>query len=660
MTRQNLLPDPAVRNFEVYTDFSGGLNTEISNERLKDNEFPLFKNVDLISRGSGRRRSGRTSVLTQAGNAQGGFFYYRTGIPGPDLILAVSGRLYVKPNGSNAATEIPITDSSVAWTFQTTLPIEAIQYKQNLFVATGTKLVEVTYNGSAWTAVTATPYTPSVMEAIYIGTNGLAADPDAYVQDGTSGSLTVVGIKPAKRTGTVNAVTTMTAYISKPAGMTSVDYQWESKKSVDATWVVGKVWTAGAAGKSYDFTPTSSGNWDVRVTVRDTAVPATTVQYVLSSFVVNQVEDKLNSALPTAGIQTSRRIMLHWDRLILYGDNVNAYQMYVSDLNNPRYFPVTNTINFDTGKREPITTAVRFQNMLVVFTATTIQTLVGKSPDLSANGYQRYQIHDGIGCTAPWSAIVVGNNIVFRSYEGIQMLKPNPYRLETMNVSRVDMNVRSGIPFDADSCAMFYDNQYWLCVPSQSKVYRFYYESGAWAVDESTKLKFRQFVRYGDDVYNLTFSGSLYKHDKLVYNDAGEVYDMDIESKYLDFSASFNNKKLRKIYVLARHFSKTVDISVRVKADSAFVLTPEKGQVTITPDGYTEWLSVSAPNMHFYAGTVLGNWVLGKNPLGDVQLSVQNASVRGKCRRVKVRFTHSQDGPCEIYGFAFEFKLKKP
>jgi hypothetical protein len=63
--------------------------------------------------------------------------------------------------------------------------------------------------------------------------------------------------------------------------------------------------------------------------------------------------------------------------------------------------------------------------------------------------------------------------------------------------------------------------------------------------------------------------------------------------------------------------------------------------------------------MDFYAGTALGSWVLSKVPLGRTETSVQKASVRGKCRRVKVSFKHIENTPCEIYGFGLEFKAKK-
>lgn len=841
MTRQNITPNPSIKEFEAYMDFSGGLNSETSNERLKDNEFPVLTNVDLSSRGSAKRRWGRRLVCSVPGVGQGKFFYYRDGQPKPDHVLAVSGQLYVLTWDGTSPFQVPISDGAGGTiTFQTTDPIEAVQYGSYLFIATGTKFVELTYDNSpAWQASTAytvgttvksggnvykcttagtsgttaptgtgssitdgtvvwayqfpewhsevvQPYQPTVMEAIYIGTNGLAADPNSYIQDGVDTTLTAVGIQPSLRSGVVNQNMTFTAYINKPTLITYVEYQWEVKKSNDTNWPGTPAQAFDSTKKTWTWTPDTATNFDIRVTARapianpssalsltasgsgssltatttyvaidfwnpnnqqtttgssqatitpaagqnisfTVTLPANTsaigvyvgtasgpkmlgkvsstgqitysgssstglsatvngsnvtitvsavasatgatssatnttnngVQYALTGFTVNQVNDQsMNTSRPVDGIQSCKKIILHWDRLILSGDSKHPYQVYISDLNNPRYFPVSNTISFDTGKQEAITSLVRYRDFLVVFTKTTIQTLTGKSPD----DYQRSLIHDGIGCIADWTAQVTGNNITFLSAEGVMMLKPNQFILEVMNVQRVDYPIKTEIQqsLDPSACAMVYDSQYWLCFPQKKALYRLYYDQGMWVKDTSSKLNFMQMTHYGADVYDMTTDGKIYTMDKTLYNDDGEVYDMIVESKFLDLGSSFNYKKLKRIYILARHFDDNIDLKVTVQADSAIVMTPEDGEAIVGQDGYVTWQTTTTPNFHFYAGTVLGTWILGVTPLGDIQISVQLAHIRGRCRRTKVRIVHSQDTPCEVFGFGIEFKERKP
>jgi hypothetical protein len=650
MARQNIRFDPSVKLFEAFSDFSGGVNSETSNERLRNNEYPVLDNVDLSGRGSAKRRTGRVSILANppSGKGQGLFHYYRRDQAEPDIVMAVGGKLYLRKPNENTVTEITITGLESG--FQSELPIEAVQYKDLLFIATGTKLVE--YDGT--TAKVVEPYKPTAMEAIYIGTNALADNPDGYIQDQEAPNLSVA-IKPQKRSGVTNEICTMTAFVSKPASITSVKYKWEYRKVGDQTWVLGRDFTADAAGKSWDFKPTSTGKYEIKVTIQNAAQTTQTADYTITNYPVNDVEDKANQTLPVDSIQTCRKIMLHWDRIILAKDNKYPHQMYISDLNNPRYFPTTNSINYDANKQEPITAMVRYRDMLVVFTKTTIQTLIGKSP----SDYRRALIHDGIGCISDRTAHVIGNHIVFLSYEGIQMLAPSALTLDTLNVKRIDSQIKSAIVKDPDASALVHDGQYWLCLPSQNVIYRFYYDSGVWVRDKSSKLNIVDFVEFENKVYELTLDGRLYKQDNSVYSDDDEVYSMRVESKYLDLSTTFNQKKLKRLYVLAKHFKVSVNLKVTVYADSAVVLTPDSGEIVINEDGSVEWRAKTEPNMHFYTGTVVGEWLLGTSPLGDVQLSVQRASVRGKCRRVKVIFEHTENRPCELYAYGLEFKQKK-
>jgi hypothetical protein len=499
------------------------------------------------------------------------------------------------------------------------------------------------------------------MEAIYIGTNALATDPNTFIQDGVDTKLGVAGIKPTDRTGVVNTNTNMTAFINKPASVTSVDYKWEYKKSADTTWTMGRDWTNGTTGKTWAFRPDTAVNYDIKVTVRDNANQGTAVDpYQLSNYIVNQTVDVTKNVIkPSTGIQHCRKIVLHWDRLLLAGDDINPYQIYISDLTNPRYFPTTNTISFDTGKLEPITSIVRFRDMLIIFTKSTIQTVTGHTPET----YVHAIIHDGIGCIADRSAIVTGNNIVFLSSEGIMQLTPNQFILEVLNVKRIDIQIHSeilGISKN-DAVAMLYNSQYWLCFPSSKVMYRLYYDNNnVWVRDVSTKLNIVDFVVYGGEIYEATSDGNLYIQDTGLYSDDGEAFTMTAEAKFLDLSMSFNNKKLKRIYVLARHFGTDTNLGVYVQADANIVITPDKGVATVTPDGFTTWNIDTVPNMQFYRGSAVGTWILGQTPLGNRQVSVQKASLMGKCRRVKVRITHQESVACEVFGFGLEFRPKRP
>jgi hypothetical protein len=668
--RQNITPNYAQKVFESYTDFSSGLNSEIANEKLRDSESPILENVDISSNGSIKRRYGRTLKATFTGTKAQGVFQYRQRT-GSTLVTyfvaAIDGRLYIKDTGVQAWTEVIVyeEDGTTPTTFQATRDIDAAQYGDKLYIATGSFLCELHWTGTAWSAKKVTPYQPTVMEALYIGTNALADEPNLYIQDGTPGQLNVTGIQITDPdtdntliSGAVNKNLDLTAFITKAASGDTIEYQWEVKKSSETTWPGTPAQAFDATKKTWTYMPTEATNYDFKVTIRKQGTTTPTAVWNVTKYEVKATLDPTNKPLVTSGIQTCNKIVLHYDRLILGGDTTAPSQIYVSDLTNPAYFPTNNTANFDTGKQEDVTAIVRFQNHLIFFTTSSIQTLLGKSPQ----DYERNLIHDGIGCVYGRTAQVVGNQVFFLSNEGVQSLRPNPYRLENMNVDRKDYPVKTelGQANKANACAYVNNSQYWICLPEAKLIYRYNFETDAWAKDKSDKLDIVHATVLNDEVFEITKTGIMYVHDKTIYTDDNYVYDMIIESKYFDLSATFNYKKVKKLYVLSRGYTThSVDLYVTVVADSTVVLSPEGGHVQIV-NGFAEWVAETSPNMIFASGSVMGEWEVGRTPLGDIQLVVNKAGIQGKARRTKIRIRHSDQNSCEVYGYGFEFRLAKP
>jgi hypothetical protein len=153
------------------------------------------------------------------------------------------------------------------------------------------------------------------------------------------------------------------------------------------------------------------------------------------------------------------------------------------------------------------------------------------------------------------------------------------------------------------------------------------------------------------------------------YKDLSDNYNMIIETKYLDLSAVYNYKKLKRIYVMAKSYSDhAVDMYVTVRADAQTVLTPDHGHAVVNPDGSVTWVvdttvsSVSqvVPNYQIFSDN-LGQFILGSSSSNSsAELYTNKTSITGKCRRVKVRFQVGGGVQSELYGYGLEFKLKKP
>lgn len=842
--RQNIGYNPAQKLFESYLNFSGGLNSEVSNERLAENEFPVFENIDLRGRGSAKRRYGRSEPVktypynVATSKAQGMFAYYRQGQSGPDFIYAVSGRLYLQRNGSLTITALPISaDGTSDFLFQSTLPVEAVQYRENLFVATGTKLCEVNYDTATnvFSAKVVVPYKPTGQEVIFIGTNALAANPSTWIKNTEGSTTTVTSIVPSQAQSTPNQSVRFSAYVEKPSNL-ALNYVWSYRKTgagsyntikssddsfSDITFNdVGKydikvdvsaksyvvranaLWSGVRAGATqglttgvtdgiesnkpavyvtassnqnsttdliyYDFptpfdlsrgtsiewwwtnyaqptisgfvsgdvvlkfftqgnlsTPVlslnnrggqsgrgSGGGWQketttynpaisglnnivrmsiqINATIGSNYVPSSngTISPDNNAFMVDKITmlnnsngssfalegdnayevvgvvDPAKSNETYSAIQTCRTIRLHWDRLILANDNKYPSQMYISDLNNPRYVPTGGRIDFSLDRAEGISGITRYRDNLVVFTKSTTNFLVGTSPE----DYRKVLVHDQIGCVAPRSVQVVGNDVFFLSNDGVYRLRPNSYTLDMLNVQRIDSKIQTEMHQyigESGACAVVADGQYWLNIPSANLIYRLYTETGSWVKDTSLEqptapLKFSQFFNLGEIVYNLSSNGRVYMHDESVYTDVGDVFIMRVESKMLDQSASFNFKKLKKLHVLAKLYrDRTTDFYVKVLADAQVSLTPEIG-TAVVEDGYAVWKVHTEPNVIMSSGSKMTlSWTLNESLIGDVQIQDHKTAIRGKCKRTRIQFNHKEPYLCELFGFGFEFKMKK-
>jgi hypothetical protein len=230
-----------------------------------------------------------------------------------------------------------------------------------------------------------------------------------------------------------------------------------------------------------------------------------------------------------------------------------------------------------------------------------------------------------------------------------------------MEPKKIDQPVKSLVTIDENACAIVHDEQYYICFPSQKNMLRLYFNQGGWVLDHSDKLNIVQFAYYNGHVYNLTTDGDIYIQDPTVYSDDTEIYDMIVQSKRIDLQAVFHFKKLKRLFVLANYYNDhTVNLYTRVWADAQIVLNPTTGSAVKGEDGVIRWESTTEPNMHFYSATQVGDFVVGEALLGDANIFINEASISGKCRRVRVSFTHSQDTPCEIFGFGVEYKYNGP
>lgn len=725
--RDNINVNSSLKLFESYRDFSGGLNTQQSNEEMRDNQSTIAQNVDLALSHSIRKRTGRTKLNGLIGWSETspvqGLFKFVNNIE-TILVCAAEGKLwYSRPVGLNYGnwTQIPITDNGSPFTFQTTDVVEAVQYGEWLYVATGTKFVRAkaynnagTYTTSAETIVD--QYKPTSQEAMYIGLNALNTTPTAFLVDlttATTVSIEALGIYCPTPKPSINTPVSFTAYRKTNNNAptdTDTEYEWEYRKSSDTTWTTAVSYGAANANKTYSMTFAEPNQYDIRVKMRLANHHAINDEYIIFGLDVQATPSPTD--LPSTAIQRCRRILLHWDRIILYdpkpttssGVTNEQDQMYISQVLEPRYFPTSNVVSFAGDTQQHIRKIVRYRNILLVFTPDTVQSLTGKSP----SEYVRAVVNPQVGAIWSNSVQVVENEVYFVSKQAIYSIRPNPYIQDNFNIRAIDTLVKDLFEEDfIDSDAVseqynatannqvvsaIYNDQYWLYARN-GVIYRYYFERNSWVADTTSHMGTVKFgvpivgafndgqvliepvYITGTGTYPSTIlypSASLYPalssgflgQNNSVYTDLSLPYTMKLRTKYFDLSQAFNYKKLRRLYIIARMQSYAIHLGVKIEADTSVILDPETGYAeTDAITGAVTWVTEITPNFNFYAGTVpfpeVG-WEMGVAPLGDIQLSVLRSTIRAKCRRVRLTFQHTEITPCEIYGFGLEFRSKRP
>ncbi|MFE3973191.1 MULTISPECIES: hypothetical protein [unclassified Peribacillus] len=586
------------------------------------------------------------------GKGQGYFRYYR-----PDgsfkAIVAVDGKLMLDGG------DLPITGLPEG--FQEERMIEAVQWKDKLFIATGTELVE--YDGTL--AKVVEPYRPKPLEALEIGTNGLMDFPDNYLDDGEGDLLSIMGVMPDKRIGIPNQPTTFSTFISKVAG-TNIEYKYEygMKRWAAGTGaenlLLGKDWSD---SKTWMFTPSQSGDWTIKVSARVKATPEFPTPgepeaFTIPTYKVTSTDE--NIKIDTNWVKTCNRIMLYWDRLIMYGDTTKKSQIYISHLQNPRYFPVNNTLEFENTEQEGISKLVPYRDFILIFMPTSVQALLGKSPT-GSDPFSRYVVHTGVGCIAPETAKVMGNDVVFLSKEGIMVLRSFGLNENRMNIEQLDGKIRNIIPSDTNACAIFYDHQYHICFPNRKQRLRFYTNHSAWTMDESPYFDFAKMYEWQSElVVQSQDTGQVFQFDENVFNDLGFIYEDRILTKSFDMSAPYNPKKFKELHVITERNEHDTKLVVTVNVDNNAVVNPIKNVVSVNDRGEVESIEVLEPNIIVDSGTVLGSWDLGVFSFSKAKSEKSALPISGKGRLVSIDIRHKLDVPNTLLGVAFVYKLKKP
>ena len=621
MARQPYFVDSNTKQMEVFGSFGGGMVTQPHPEKLNDDQSVLLENVDIVEGGAIQARGAYAQTNAPnpsiSGNTQG-FFRYRKADGTYQDIVAIYGKLYTV--SGNTYTQLNISGLAA---FQTTRPIEAVQYRDKMYFATGSGLV--VYDGNTASLVQA--YAPNGLEALYIGTNALALNPDNYLSDATGAANVILGVVPSQRYGVINQNVTFTAYVQKVASDT-LEYQFETKLRDEPNYKVAQSWST---NKTFTTSFPKQADYMIRVSIRKQGQGTVLSQYVLPRYRVNTTPDEHpEPGVSFNNISTCNRIFVHYDRLYLYGDTTNPDFLYVSHLNKFDYFPRTNIVKVTDPLRGALQSVKRYKNFLVCFTNGSIQMITGTNP----KEFTKQPIHTTLGTLYPYSVQVMKNYIVFVGNDnGVYILRSFNYASDDkMNVERIDDAIRDNIggfiKTSTKLLSCIYNNQYFLYIENAGRnyIYRFYYELGVW-VRDSVSMSFRTMDAIDNTVILTDVSGGIvYQLKYDVFKDGiNTPYNMHIVSKDYDFGMPHHRKKLKQYQMIVK-MSPMTFISVSIYTDNQLLTTSQ----------------------------------LAYDPSQNTDAQKLKVMASGRFRYVKTDITIPVNERVQLIGFGFVFKMNTP
>lgn len=518
-----------------------------------------------------------------------------------DTIAAINGNFYVNGEVMPVEGGYPIQNERI---------MESVAYGDYLFIASGSGLL--VYNGSSIAKVD--PYLPSPLEELYIGSNALV-DNQFTVSDEPQDVVEIKDIKFSQRYGVTNKFITISVGVGRPMN-TTIEYKYERRNVNDKAgyWFTLYDWTP---NHQVDFITDIAGEYQFKISVRKKGTTVVIEEYTIPKYIIKPTEDEKDIPIDGNTIDRCNRILLHWDRLILYGDEDKQDVIYISDLQNPGYFPVNNTLWFDNPRKERITSIVRFRDNLVVFTPSSIHALFGTNPE----DFKRVMINPTIGCIADRGASVVKNYVVFPSYEGIALLKSIGMSEDRANVQLIDNNIKNLVRLDTNSVSYVRNNQYFLVYPDVNIQLRYYYDWNVWSKDESPTIDFRDVIIESEKIYALGSGGRIII-DSEDYADEGVTFPEIVTTKNFFFGEEYAMKKFREVQIMFDTPKQATPLDVEIWADNGLL---KQATINLLP---TE--------------------------------EIYKMNIAGKGLFVRVKLIHSDNKPIRLDGLGFIFKLKNP
>ena len=533
--------------FDGIRSFAGGQASGLQSDLLAENQVQQLVNMTLSPKGSLETRRGVTNFNTTATSQEGsigGMRYYDTAAT-ERLVTVTQGRLYTIDSNGNADAH----PADEIWNVvNRTWGSEAQQWGDGFSTTYDVKVSMAQFNDKMYMA---------------------DADGPLYYYDGEIATRQSGKVRAITVTSGGSGYTSATAIVSGP--------DWNGSLPTLITQVAGGVVTGVTVvdgGSGYAGTPTvtiiGDGNG---ATATATASP------------------------PPLNL---RLLINTGNRLFGVGSSSNRNTLYCSDILDASIWDSANSavINADDG--DEITAIVPYyENRIMVFKKRRIFQVTIPPDMTSAADWTIQLISNNTGCVAEGSAVQVNSDIFFLSDDGIRSLvrsAADDFTSIGLPISEVvkDVIQQINVAEIGISTAHFYDNRYFLAVPTESNDFNdtiIVYNTVLGAFEGTWTPNVMQFAlsNFQDEGLRLMMKSTTgqiqkysgYKTPAQVttadYQDAGVDYQSYVRTKDFNFGDPFASK-------YGSHFEVVFDDSFSTDATISIQRDVDVGDIDVQPN----------------------------------------------------------------------------
>lgn len=288
----------------------------------------------------------------------------------------------------------------------------------------------------------------------------------------------------------------------------------------------------------------------------------------------NEIEDpyKKSNVLP----QNPRYIVVHNGRLFISGSKKDNDNVFISDLNNPYYFPVSLPMQLPPNSDKIVGLHV-YDDSVVVGREEDIYVITGMTnrTDMGVPVFRLRKINTHTGFANHYAVNVAHNYLFFMGSDGnayaLSSIQGNERALassilsRTIDFFRPPVNLTKQDIYEASS--IFFDDKWYITMKDKIMIYS--YRHQAWTMYNN--LHARSFYKFNNVLFWGNKDGQLCmpSEDHL---DQGEPYEAYWSSKTFDMGEPSYYKQFKDFFIIAHTFDNfNSDIGVTFEIDHIIV-----------------------------------------------------------------------------------------